>query len=201
VGSVQYETGRKGKGARFTGPGSYILSDAKELNTDGWREITVSLWCRFQQYTTYGSLIGRGEVAGTRGGGFGIQLGGEYGGKWNTGGRGVGPLALPTRTFQAGVTPYPVLGQWYHVCMTYDGQVGRFYVNGSLDGEAHGGRPGQPLVDNPTSKLVIGTTAVKPFIDWSDMYFNGTVDEVRIYRRALSEEEIKVLCDMQRDRN
>lgn len=191
VGAVKYETGRKGKGARFTGPGSYILSEAKELNTDGWKEITVSLWCRFQQYTTYGSLIGRGEVTGTKVGGFGIQVGGAYGGKWNTGGRGVGSLELPTRTFQAGVNPYPAIGQWYHISMTYDGQVGRFYVNGAVDGEARCAQPGQPLVDSPATKLVIGTTSTKPCIDWSDMYFNGTVDDVMIFNRALSETEIQ----------
>ena len=37
-----------------------------------------------------------------------------------------------------------------------------------------------------------------PFINWTDMFFNGLVDEVRIYRRALSEEEIKQLGDVPR---
>jgi hypothetical protein len=35
-----------------------------------------------------------------------------------------------------------------------------------------------------------------PFINWSDMFFNGAVDEVRIYKRALSEDEIKQIGDL-----
>jgi hypothetical protein len=35
-----------------------------------------------------------------------------------------------------------------------------------------------------------------PFISWSDMYFNGLVDEVRIYNRALGGEEIRQLGDL-----
>jgi serine/threonine protein kinase len=69
---------------------------------------------------------------------------------------------------------------WYHIAMTYDGAFLKLYVNGKLDGSA--GVSGPVLTsDQP---LVIGGESPGP---WN---FNGLIDEVSLYDRALSEAEV-----------
>ena len=48
----------------------------------------------------------------------------------------------------------------------------------------------QPLYDEANNKLVIGNLAWEQGIHWYDMYFDGLIDEVRIYNRALSPGEL-----------
>jgi len=50
--------------------------------------------------------------------------------------------------------------------------------------------PNQPLYDEANNKLVIGNLAWEQGIHWYDMYFDGLIDEVRIYDKALTEAEI-----------
>jgi hypothetical protein len=74
--------------------------------------------------------------------------------------------------------------QWHFIVATYDGSKMKLYIDGIKD-PSEKERPG-PL-DVNTSSVLIG----KP-----QYAFNGLIDEVRIYSRALSEEEIKELFQM-----
>ena len=75
------------------------------------------------------------------------------------------------------------IGQWYHVAMTYDGSFLNLYVNGTLDGsQAATG----PLVTS-TEALRIGGDETGPW------YFNGLVDELALYSRALTSAEIQAI--------
>ena len=75
----------------------------------------------------------------------------------------------------------PTSGVWYHVVGTYDRQHVKIYVNGKLRGSAARTEAIQST----------GTNTVVGF--WNNEYFQGFIDEVRIYNRALSAEEIKNL--------
>lgn len=71
-------------------------------------------------------------------------------------------------------------GEWYHIAYTYDGKAAKSYVNGKLDFEQ--AITGVVVID-PTT-LAIGAGY------WNNNeYFAGMIDEVRVYKRALSEEE------------
>ncbi|OIO02479.1 hypothetical protein AUJ67_02645 [Candidatus Desantisbacteria bacterium CG1_02_49_89] len=71
-------------------------------------------------------------------------------------------------------------GQWYHVAFTYDGQKFFIYVNGEQDAEfSHSG-----TLLTSMNPVLIGKQ-----IDTS--LFRGLIDELRIYTRALSPEEIR----------
>jgi hypothetical protein len=76
---------------------------------------------------------------------------------------------------------FPVLpiNEWHHVAMTYDGT----YVVGYYDGVQYIGESATGNIDSGTFPLKIGYI--------SSYFFKGTIDEVRIYNRALSEDEIK----------
>ena len=82
-------------------------------------------------------------------------------------------------------------GVWYHVALVFDGslptaQRAKLWINGLLDvtaGETSAAIP------NYTSNLRVGNTHTNA-ANW----FSGLIDDVRLYRRALSAAEVGVLA-------
>ena len=75
-----------------------------------------------------------------------------------------------------------VQNQWTHVAGTYNGTIMKIYINGTLANSiAVSG-----AIKTNDYPLWIGDNSQVP-----DRYFNGLIDEVTIYNRALSAEEIK----------
>lgn len=78
----------------------------------------------------------------------------------------------------------PTTGVWYHLVGTYDNSTIRIYVNGKEDGTySRAGMSG-----NAVSDLFIGNN------DINTQPFDGIVDEVHFYNRALSANEIRELA-------
>jgi uncharacterized repeat protein (TIGR02543 family) len=71
---------------------------------------------------------------------------------------------------------------WYHLAATYDGERLRTYRNGVLV-TSNTAPSGTPNTESATLKLGRHAAAAQ--------YFNGTIDDVRIYNRALSQSEIQ----------
>jgi hypothetical protein len=80
--------------------------------------------------------------------------------------------------------PVAVLNGWNLAAFTYDGQVGKLYLNGELVATRNFS---ETTVDTWNGPIRIGCT------DDPGRCFNGIIDEVRIYNRALSESEIQEL--------
>jgi thiol-disulfide isomerase/thioredoxin len=83
-------------------------------------------------------------------------------------------------------------GQWHHVACVYDGKKMRIYVDGTLD--VSRGRTG-PIATNDFPVCIgenIKLTKHFHFPSW-----HGLIDDVRIYNRALSKNEVAVLADLQ----
>ena len=76
----------------------------------------------------------------------------------------------------------PPVGEWFHVVGTFDGSTAIIYKNGVEQNRKTGIT--EKMFTNDLN-LYIGTM-------WTD-YFNGIIDEVRIYNRALSPREIKII--------
>ncbi len=78
-----------------------------------------------------------------------------------------------------------VAGKWYHLAGTYNGTVARFYVNGI--------EVASPSVSVGTytgvDKISIGAQAKE--LNRLNRYFNGTIDNVKIYDYARSAAQIK----------
>jgi hypothetical protein len=68
---------------------------------------------------------------------------------------------------------------WYHYVSIYDWKQMKIYINWNLEDKIDTG--GQLIWDSSWTELNI----------WS--YFQWSIDEVRIYNRAISESEIKTL--------
>jgi hypothetical protein len=81
--------------------------------------------------------------------------------------------------------------QWTHLVITYDGAgTERYYVNGQL--VYTWPHTSSPLFINPTV-LSIGARVVNASINDAREYFSGSIDELRIYNRALSAAEVSAL--------
>lgn len=75
------------------------------------------------------------------------------------------------------------LGEWTHLAAVYSEDGQKFYVNGELAGEGAG-----VLITNPDNNLLIGAGANERAVH--EYLFVGMVDDVRLYNRALEEDEI-----------
>jgi Concanavalin A-like lectin/glucanases superfamily/Immunoglobulin domain len=78
----------------------------------------------------------------------------------------------------------PQVGTWYHLVGTYDGATVRLYVNGVMEGNAYAGFP----LDYGTRPVFFGRTG-----EFWVANFGGSMDEVSIYNRALTADEIQAL--------
>jgi hypothetical protein len=73
-------------------------------------------------------------------------------------------------------------GRWVHLAGTFDGQMMRIYVDGEEKGTME--RPG-PVKAN-AFHLCLGNYEEK-----HPAYFHGLLDEVKLYSRALTAEEVR----------
>lgn len=75
----------------------------------------------------------------------------------------------------------PILNEWYHLAMTYDGSLLSFYVNGKLWNSK-----------DVTGKLKVTTRNLSIGSDnATQKFFKGKIDEVVLYGSALSPQEIQ----------
>ncbi len=78
-------------------------------------------------------------------------------------------------------TPVPT-DSWHHIAVTFDGKEINVYVDGSKTGNL--AQPG-PAINTTGSPLNIGNGVA------TDRPFQGIYDEIRIFNRALKQDEIK----------
>ena len=96
----------------------------------------------------------------------------------NGGSPGAGISTVPNPTY--GTSALPV-NTWSHIALTYDKVTLRLYVNGTQVGSV----AASANIATSANPLEIGSDSIY------GQYFNGRIDEVRIYNRALSTTEIQ----------
>lgn len=105
---------------------------------------------------------------------------GLYQDKWNGWGAGV-RLANSTNASITWLGGVPQLNEWYHLAMTFEASTLKLYVNGQLK--------------NTVATATNLSYNTRPFSIGSDngaqKFFNGAIDEVKVYSRALSQVEIQ----------
>ena len=82
------------------------------------------------------------------------------------------------------------LDKWLHVAMTSNGRKTFFYINGLSVGKTKAQTPTHSHVKSKGNFYIgVGTPLGN---------FNGDIDDVRIYNRALSAKEVKALYDLEK---
>ncbi|WP_164821449.1 LamG domain-containing protein [Paenibacillus koleovorans] len=159
--------GRLGNALDFNGSSTYVTAPhvLNPVGPTNYGGFTASAWVRPDTDTGASQYIL--QQAGTNGK---VWLVRYLDGRLETFLGGVG-------TFSTGTIP---LNAWTHVAVTYDGSMLRLYLNGVLDGTRT-----IALDSEGTGGMIIG--ANKTFGN----LFNGGIDEVSIYNRQLTTNEIR----------
>ncbi|MCX6307234.1 MAG: FG-GAP-like repeat-containing protein, partial [Bacteroidetes bacterium] len=90
-------------------------------------------------------------------------------------------LGMNGTDYGSTITSPVSLNTWFHYTVTYDGSVIRYYINGVLNNQSN-----VAISINPNSqRLEIARDAHGP-VEW----LNGALDEMRIYNRALTSQEV-----------
>jgi hypothetical protein len=172
----------------FDGLDDYIeVPNADSLNPAA---VTISAWFNIYSYGSPGwcnfpTLIFKQSPKDVDNTYYAIALMNDYPG-WT-----VGCLSSSTwsvsgpNAYVASLQPLP-LGEWHHVVATINSTEVREYIDGQLQGVSSTGFP----LDPGSRPLYIGYTGM-----FCGAYWNGLIDEVRIYNRALTEAEIQALYD------
>jgi hypothetical protein len=93
-----------------------------------------------------------------------------------------------THVFSSQTIP---LGQWTHIACSYDGKKGRVFVNGEVDGVV---TPTNTAISPSRFDMRIG----KSNFDSRDRTFQGLIDDVLLFGRALSLDEIRSVYEATR---
>ena len=90
----------------------------------------------------------------------------------------------------------PSVGVWYHIVITHSGSINKLYVNGNLEDT----ETMDLAYSSPRTKTVIGCFY---YGSSCSLPFNGVIDQVRIYSKALDTAEIKehYLAGLKRHQN
>ena len=169
--------GKFGSGGTFDGTGD-LVNCGNDSSLDITSAITISAWINADTTVDSQRVVDklRNDAYALRLSDDGslavMELAGEFGGVDQTPGN-------------SSIDNFITLGEWTHVSVTYDGAIIRYYVDGMPAGSAE-----------PSPAGDIGTSTVDMAIGarYDGVYeFAGEIDEVRIYNRALSANEVKQL--------
>lgn len=163
-------SGAVGQAVAFNGSSSYVeVSNSASLNPSN---LTVSTWAKSNTATwnDFGFLVSKRDVF----------------------------VMHPTQSatavsfyinngawISASCTPANAITRWNLYTMTWDGTTLRCYINGVAGGTAV---PGGSINTSDTGVIDIGRDDGS-----ATRYFNGSMDETRMYNRALSASEVKQL--------
>ncbi len=181
VNSVSWDTGLFGQALELSGNDCVDLGQQDAWNPTG--SLSVSLWAKINNWTEdWGCVMisNRGEGA------YGWQIR-----RYSTTDklcfttRGIGTDDLPSR-----ITI--VEDEWIHIVGVFDAEANqkRLYVNGSLDINA----ATTMTIGASTHNACIGARASEDNT-YQESFFDGWIDEVRIYDDALTADEVGFLAN------
>ncbi len=172
ISGAGWTSGRYGNGLDFDGTGDYATVSANpDLNITNY---TVAVWIK---PNGNGAPTEWAGIVGKPGRNFNIWLHSD----------GFIHHRFHNSTSTNDGAPNTPIGsitgdQWNHVVITNDGTTAKTYINGIE--QANGSAGGAPISDN--TALNIG----RNLDGASSVYFNGVIDDIRIYDRALTTSEI-----------
>jgi hypothetical protein len=168
---ASWTSGKVNGALNFDGLNDYVDCGNNET-LDPTQGATIEAWVNFNQLPSVAKHIM--EIASRSGGGTDLDLQTETDNRFKFF---IGPGVVVISNTVAETS------KWYHIVGTYQANDNiKIYVNGVLEKTT---LTSVTRGTNP-NKFSIGQSLI-----WSGRFFNGTIDEVKIFNRALSAEEIK----------
>jgi hypothetical protein len=180
--------GNAGSAYSFDGVDDYITANASTaLDASSYSEITLSAWVNTAEFSPTGSaskIITHTSIDDPNVQQYALSVQHDSALYFLAG----------TGQFEAnGInvsSPVLFTNQWQHVIMTYDGESVSFYVNGIL---VFTKLENDNFPTSPTGAMVFSSIQSSQY----NRLYNGLLDDITIYNRALSPEEITQLYAVQ----
>ena len=170
-----WTNGKYDNALSFNGSQFIIIPNSDSLSI--YKGITIEAWIKTNSSKQWQWIVSKREIY-AAGNESGYEL--EYAGNTDD-------FYLAIRNTSIVFGFYKSIGlrdnAWHHVVGTFDGSEVKVYKNGAF-------------LNSTASNLNIGTNKQNVYIghrtnDTGNFYFNGTIEEVKIYNRALNSSEIQ----------
>ncbi len=176
-GGGTWVAGKIGGALQTDGTDDYVdLGNPAALDLSGANQATITAWVKPAVTKNHNAIFTKGEWSAA----YSLTIKGDT----------TPPNRLwtgnNTSVFSTDAVP---VNEWTHVAVTIRGDLTNFYINGRLNGPANQDR-GEPI-DNSVRTAAIGREDRSG--SNARWYFNGLLDDVRVYNEALPEAQIQVI--------
>ena len=169
IGGPTYVNGAEGQALRCDGVDDYIDLGNPADWPAGAAPRTMSLWAKTNALDLgFACAAAYGTGSGGQAMFIGISGAGVFGGGYGD------DVSVPN---------FWAMDEWRHVALTYDGTMARLYADGI-----------EVVAAAKTWNLVLNRAHIGQQVNDLFEFWNGAVDEVRIYRDALSADEVAWLA-------
>ena len=178
-GSPKWVKGKFGTGLEFPGDagGYVVVNSTKKLELE---ELSIEAWVKVEESTGKWQGVVCKQQAGCNNRNYGIWVH-------------VDKSVLHAQIGANGACAFSIDGttditddKWHHLAFTYDGKMGRLYVDGELETEAPNGQTFQSA-----DPITIGVPNLN-----NANGLKGIIEEIRISNAARTEEEIQEAMDV-----
>jgi hypothetical protein len=170
----------RGSVLNLDGVDDYVdLGTDGSLNLSAASQATLAAWVKMAATKNHNALITKGEWKDA----YSLVIKGDAADVLWTGN--------DTSVFSADSI---VANQWMHAAVVIDGRLATFYVNGEVSGPVNQDRGG-PIDNISADHVEIGREDRSDDGSMPRWYFDGRLDDVRIYARALTASEIQSIVN------
>jgi len=167
----------RGKVLSLSGANQYVdLGNAPSLDLSSGSQATITAWVKVADIHNHNSIVTKGEWKDA----YSLLIKGD-----------TSPPNLlwtgnDTSVFSSNAVS---TGVWTHVAVTINGALTSFYINGQLNAATNQDRGNN--IDQTTNDVCIGREQYSGSLPAGRWFFNGELDDVRIYNVALTESQIQ----------
>lgn len=180
TGTEQYEQGPIGKAGKFDDSSRVNLANEANFDREINQPFSLSVWIKINNDATHHMMVTKGDSVDVNQGYY----------LWDRTSIDKFEFQLRTSTPQTNLvqsTTIPIVGRWYHVVATYDGNSNRngmkIYVNGNLENVG--------TASVITGSILNALTLALGAENDGGLALDGSLDDFQFYNRELTGEEVR----------